>query len=107
MQSLWRGGANVRWVGEPRTDLGLPSLRMLEEALADFDGSVMVVSHDRYFLDRICDQIVAFEDGRIFVQLGNYSCYLEKKKERELRVRAAAQTAKGMLPPQTTNERPK
>jgi ATP-binding cassette subfamily F protein uup len=42
-----------------------------------------VVSHDRYFLDRICDQIVAFEEGGIHIQTGNYSYYLEKKKNRE------------------------
>jgi ATP-binding cassette subfamily F protein uup len=57
---------------------------MLEEALADFDGTVLVVSHDRYFLDRICDQVVAFEDSGLFVQTGNYSYYLEKKKERDV-----------------------
>jgi ABC transport system ATP-binding/permease protein len=69
---------------EPTNDLDLPSLRMLEEALADFEGSVLVVSHDRYFLDRICDQIVAFEDGGgVLVQPGNYSYYLEKKLERD------------------------
>jgi ATP-binding cassette subfamily F protein uup len=56
---------------------------MLEEALAVFDGTVLVVSHDRYFLDRICDQIVAFEEGGIHIQSGNYSYYLEKKKDRE------------------------
>jgi ATP-binding cassette subfamily F protein uup len=44
---------------------------------------VLVVSHDRYFLDRICDQIVAFEEAGIFVQPGNYSYYLEKQKERQ------------------------
>jgi ATP-binding cassette subfamily F protein uup len=60
---LCRGG-NVIVLDEPTNDLDLPSLRMLEEALADFDGSVLVVSHDRYFLDRVCDQIVAFEEGR-------------------------------------------
>jgi len=64
---------------------------MLEEALADFDGTVLVVSHDRYFLDRICDQIVAFEDGGVFVQPGNYSYYLEKKKERDSRAQPAPQ----------------
>jgi ATP-binding cassette subfamily F protein uup len=58
---------------------------MLEEALADFDGSVLVVSHDRYFLDRICDQIVTFEDGGLFVQPGNYSYYHREKKERDQR----------------------
>ncbi|MEY4484568.1 MAG: hypothetical protein RL693_2020 [Verrucomicrobiota bacterium] len=80
---LKRGG-NIIVLDEPTNDLDLPSLRMLEEALVDFGGSVLVVSHDRYFLDRICDQIVAFEgDGTVFVQPGNYSYYLEKKKERE------------------------
>jgi ABC transport system ATP-binding/permease protein len=81
---LKRGG-NIIVLDEPTNDLDLPSLRMLEEALADFDGSVLVVSHDRYFLDRICDQIVAFEEDGVFVQQGNYSYYLEKKKERDLR----------------------
>jgi ATP-binding cassette subfamily F protein uup len=86
---LKRGG-NVLVLDEPTNDLDLPSLRMLEEALADFEGSVLVVSHDRYFLDRICDQIVAFEDGGVFLQPGNFSYYLEKRKEREARGRRAA-----------------
>ncbi|HWN94719.1 MAG TPA: ATP-binding cassette domain-containing protein, partial [Methylomirabilota bacterium] len=81
---LKRGG-NVLVLDEPTNDLDLPSLRMLEEAVVDFAGSALVVSHDRYFLDRICDQIVAFEDAGIFVQPGNYSYYIEKKKERDER----------------------
>ena len=84
---LKRGG-NVLVLDEPTNDLDLPSLRMLEEAVVDFAGSVLVVSHDRYFLDRICDQIVAFEDGGVFVQPGNYSYYLEKKLGREARDKA-------------------
>lgn len=83
LAKVLRRGGNVLVLDEPTNDLDLPSLRMLEEALADFDGTVLVVSHDRYFLDRICDQIVAFEEGGIFVQRGNYSYYLEKKKERD------------------------
>ncbi|MBX3745113.1 MAG: ABC-F family ATP-binding cassette domain-containing protein [Verrucomicrobiae bacterium] len=83
---LCRGG-NVIVLDEPTNDLDLPSLRMLEEALADFDGSVLVVSHDRYFLDRICDQVVAFEEGGVWVQPGNYSYYLEKRLERETQAR--------------------
>ena len=79
---LKRGG-NVLVLDEPTNDLDLPSLRMLEEALADFAGTVLVVSHDRYFLDRICDQIVAFEDTGVYVQPGNYSYYLEKRQQRE------------------------
>lgn len=89
---LCRGG-NVIVLDEPTNDLDLPSLRMLEEALIDFDGSVLVVSHDRYFLDRICDQVVAFEAGGLRVQTGNYSYYLEKRRERE---EAARQTAAAM-----------
>lgn len=79
---LCRGG-NVIVLDEPTNDLDLSSLRMLEEALAVFGGTVLVVSHDRYFLDRICDQIVAFEEGGIHIQPGNFSYYLEKKKERQ------------------------
>ncbi len=81
---LKRGG-NLIVLDEPTNDLDLPSLRMLEEALVAFGGSVLVVSHDRYFLDRVCDQVVAFEDGGVHVQPGNYSYYLEKRKEREKR----------------------
>ncbi len=85
LAKVLRRGGNVLVLDEPTNDLDLPSLRMLEESLADFDGAVLVVSHDRYFLDRICDQIVAFEDDGVFVQPGNYSYYLEKKKERDAR----------------------
>jgi len=86
---LKRGG-NLLVLDEPTNDLDLSSLRLLEEALAHFAGSVLVVSHDRYFLDRICDQIVAFEDGGVYIQPGNYSYYLEKKQERDERAKAAA-----------------
>jgi len=96
LAKVLRRGGNVIILDEPTNDLDLASLRMLEEALAHFDGTILVVSHDRYFLDRICDQIVAFEDGGVFVQPGNYSYYLEKKKDRDARARSA-QTA--FLPP--------
>jgi ATP-binding cassette subfamily F protein uup len=100
---LKRGG-NVIVLDEPTNDLDLPSLRMLEEALADFEGSVLVVSHDRYFLDRICDQIVAFEDGGgVHVQTGNYSYYLEKRQQRE---RAPVPIAVA-LPAPTSASRPR
>src|SRR5437899_874699 len=82
LAKVLRRGGNVLVLDEPTNDLDLPSLRMLEEALADFDGTVLVVSHDRYFLDRICDQVLAFEDSGLFVQPGNFSYYLAKKQER-------------------------
>ncbi len=70
LAKVLKNGGNLIVLDEPTNDLDLPSLRMLEEALADFDGSVICVSHDRYFLDRICDQIIAFEDNGIMVQAG-------------------------------------
>ena len=88
-KALKRGG-NLIVLDEPTNDLDLPSLRMLEEALVDFGGSVLVVSHDRYFLDRVCDQVAAFEGDGIFIQPGNYSYYLEKRKEREKRGKRSA-----------------
>jgi len=89
LAKVLRRGGNVLVLDEPTNDLDLPSLRMLEEALADFDGTVLVVSHDRYFLDRICDEIVSFEEGGLFVQPGNYSYYLEKRKQRDAAKQAA------------------
>jgi ATP-binding cassette subfamily F protein uup len=104
---LKRGG-NVLVLDEPTNDLDLPSLRMLEEALADFEGTVLVVSHDRYFLDRICDQIVAFEDTGVYVQPGNYSYYLEKRKQREqARGTAIAPTPLTSAPTPTKPTRPR
>jgi ATP-binding cassette subfamily F protein uup len=102
LAKVLRRGGNVLVLDEPTNDLDLPSLRMLEEAIADFDGSVLVVSHDRYFLDRICDQIVAFEANGIFVQPGNYSYYLEKKKERDKQTRTPARAVKERVAEQKT-----
>ena len=93
LAKVLKNGGNVIVLDEPTNDLDLPSLRMLEEALADFDGTVICVSHDRYFLDRICDQIVAFEEDGVAVQAGNYSYYLEKRQAREAAQRVQAQAA--------------
>jgi ATP-binding cassette subfamily F protein uup len=92
LAKVLKTGGNLLVLDEPTNDLDLPSLRMLEEALADFGGSVIVVSHDRYFLDRICDRIIAFEDNGVHITPGNYSYYLEKRQQREnsQRIQAAA-----------------
>ncbi len=87
-------GGNLIVLDEPTNDLDLQSLRMLEEALAAFPGTILVVSHDRYFLDRICDQIVAFEEDGVNVTPGNFSYYLEKRKARENATRAQTTVAK-------------
>ena len=77
-------GGNFLMLDEPTNDLDLPTLRILEEALVAFDGCVIVVSHDRYFLNRICDGILALEGNEeIYYSEGDYDFYIEKKKKRE------------------------
>jgi len=77
-------GGNFLMLDEPTNDLDLPTLRILEEALLAFEGCVVVVSHDRYFLNRICDGILALEgNGEIYYSEGGYEFYIEKKKKRE------------------------
>lgn len=77
---ILKNGGNFLILDEPTNDLDLPTLRVLEEALVSFPGVVLVVSHDRYFLNRVCTAILAFEGaGRIAYSEGNYDYYLEKK----------------------------
>ena len=76
-------GANVLLLDEPSNDLDVETLRALEDALSEFAGTVMVVSHDRWFLDRIATHILAFEgDSSVFLFEGNYQEYEENKKQR-------------------------
>jgi ATP-binding cassette subfamily F protein uup len=78
---ILKTGGNFLILDEPTNDLDLPTLRVLEEALIAFPGVVCVVSHDRYFLNRVCTDILAFEgDGRIHHSTGDYDYYLEKKQ---------------------------
>ena len=79
---ILKNGGNFLILDEPTNDLDLPTLRVLEEALVAFTGVVCVVSHDRYFLNRVCTDILAFEgDGKIHHSVGDYDYYLEKKKK--------------------------
>jgi sulfate-transporting ATPase len=76
-------GANVILLDEPTNDLDVNTLRALEEALEDFAGCAVVVSHDRWFLDRICTHILAFEgDSQVRLFLGNWSDYEAFMKEK-------------------------
>jgi ATPase subunit of ABC transporter with duplicated ATPase domains len=78
---ILKNGGNFLILDEPTNDLDLPTLRVLEEALIAFPGVVLVVSHDRYFLNRVCTDILAFEgDGEISRSVGDYDYYLEKKQ---------------------------
>ena len=76
---LKRGG-NVIVLDEPTNDLDLATLRVLEEALIGFGGVVVAVSHDRYFLNRVCTSILAFEgNGQLYYDVGNYDDYVAKR----------------------------
>lgn len=97
---LKRGG-NFLLLDEPTNDLDLPTLRILEEALSSFAGCVAVVSHDRYFLNRVCTHILAFEDdGTMTFTPGNYNYYAQKKAEEALQAKKAvtAETTGNKVP---------
>ncbi|MBV8212434.1 MAG: ATP-binding cassette domain-containing protein [Verrucomicrobia bacterium] len=82
-------GGNVLILDEPTNDLDLGTLRLLEEALIDFSGTVIVVSHDRYFLNRVGTAILAFEgDAIVRYAVGNYDYYLEKRAEEQAILKA-------------------
>jgi len=78
-----KSGANVLLLDEPTNDIDVNTLRALEEGLDDFAGCAVVISHDRWFLDRICTHILAFEgNSEVFFFEGSYSEYEENKKMR-------------------------
>jgi energy-dependent translational throttle protein EttA len=83
LAKMLMSGANVLLLDEPSNDLDVETLRALEEALLDFAGSVLVISHDRWFLDRIATHILAFEgDSQVVFFPGNYQEYEADKKKR-------------------------
>ena len=80
---MLKEGANVLLLDEPTNDLDVNTMRALEEGILNFAGCVIVISHDRWFLDRIATHILAFEgDSKVFWFEGNYSEYEENKKKR-------------------------
>jgi ATPase subunit of ABC transporter with duplicated ATPase domains len=80
---MLKEGANVILLDEPTNDLDVNTLRALEEALENFAGCAVVISHDRWFLDRIATHILAFEgDSRVVYFDGNYSEYEADRKAR-------------------------
>ena len=76
------GAPNVLLLDEPTNDLDVQTLSVLEDFLEDFRGCVVVVSHDRYFLDRTVDRLFCFENGELQRFEGNYSAYLETSASR-------------------------
>jgi ATPase subunit of ABC transporter with duplicated ATPase domains len=83
MARLLKEGGNVLLLDEPTNDLDVETLRALEDALVDFAGCAVVISHDRFFLDRICTHILAFEgDAHVEWFEGDFTAYEEDKKRR-------------------------
>ena len=78
LAKVLKAGGNVLLLDEPANDLDVNTLRMLEEAIMQFSGCVLVISHDRFFLDRVCTHLLVFEgDGKVHWFEGNFSAYQE------------------------------
>merc|ERR1712176_690839 len=86
--------ANFLILDEPTNHLDIPAKEMLEEALQHFMGSVMIVSHDRYFISKVATTIVAIEDKKLVKYSGDYKYYMEQS--REMRKRIEARYVKGL-----------
>ncbi|MCH2115461.1 MAG: ATP-binding cassette domain-containing protein, partial [Pirellulales bacterium] len=83
LAKLLRRGSNVLLLDEPTNDIDVDTLRALEEAVANFAGCAVVVSHDRWFLDRLATHILAFEgDGHVHWCDGNFEAYERERRER-------------------------
>jgi ATP-binding cassette subfamily F protein 3 len=86
---------NLLVLDEPTNHLDIPAKQMLEEALMDYEGAVLVVSHDRYFISRVANKIVELRDGELVVYRGDYAYYQQKKaEEAELLLEAEAEAAR-------------
>lgn len=85
--------ANLLILDEPTNHLDIPAKEMLEEALQNYEGTAIVVSHDRYFISQVANKIVEIRDGEFRVYLGDYHYYLEKIAEEKEQARLAAITA--------------
>jgi ATP-binding cassette subfamily F protein 3 len=82
--------ANLLILDEPTNHLDIPAKEMLEEALQNYDGTAIVVSHDRYFISQVANKIVEIRDGEFRVYLGNYHYYLDKIAEEKEQAKLAA-----------------
>ncbi len=95
LAKMLREGGNIIVLDEPTNDLDLPTLRVVEESLANFTGCALIVSHDRYFLNRVANRVIGFRgDGRLVVVEGNYDNYRGHLALEEAAATAEAAVAK-------------
>jgi ABC transport system ATP-binding/permease protein len=93
LAKLLRQGGNVLVLDEPTNDLDLVTLNVLEQLLLEFGGSVLLVTHDRYFLDKVATSILSFEEGQATRYPGNYEMYLRLRPAKAAATGTARETA--------------
>ena len=88
---------DVMILDEPTNHLDMEMVEWLEEYLSRFTGSLLMVTHDRYFLDRVCNEIIEIDDCRIYRYKGNYSCFLQRRDERLQNLAAETARARNLM----------
>jgi ATP-binding cassette subfamily F protein 3 len=91
-------GANLLLLDEPTNHLDIPSCQAVETMLKNYPGTVLLVSHDRYFIDQVAERVAAIEDGRLEYYWGDYSYYYEKKLAREQELSATGRESAKKTP---------
>tara|TARA_Y100001968_G_scaffold233244_1_gene216163 strand:- start:77 stop:1801 length:1725 start_codon:yes stop_codon:yes gene_type:complete len=86
--------SNLLVLDEPTNHLDIPAKEMLEDAINDYTGAALIVSHDRYFISKVANKIIELKDGELKLYRGDYSYFLEKKKEEERRIEHELDLAK-------------
>jgi ATP-binding cassette subfamily F protein 3 len=98
---------NLLVLDEPTNHLDIPAKQMLEDALMEYEGAALVVSHDRYFVSRVANKIVELREGELVLYRGDYAYYVEKKAEEAAEAEAARLEAEQQAKRKANRERQK
>ena len=108
LAKVLKKGGNFLILDEPTNDLDLATLRLLEEALLAYTGCVLIVSHDRYFLNRVCSNIIALEeDGKITSNVGDYDYYLSRRSAAFAQKKEAGKSTESKAEPSAAANKPR